>query len=299
MTTPTHVQPQANPLPVSPKVVKPISLPTLKPLRLLKRRYRVGRKLGAGGFGSVYQAEDTLLEMPVAMKVVRQDDESVLLLQKEARLLATLKHEALTSFVDLFEERGQWYLVMEYASGTSLRTLLQTQGAMPFSQVLQVAEGVFDVLDYLFHCQPTVIHRDIKPDNILLTPTNDLYLLDLGIACYPGPNKFIAGSPGYAAPEQWSEEGITPLMDIYATGVLLRELLTGKKPSTNRFALDPQRQASFAPDSSAYASLPEAQQAFCQLLDKMTEPYPAYRPSLDFVWSALEAIEQMPSPQAA
>lgn len=254
----------------------------LKPLCLLKNRYRILSKVGQGGFGTVYQAEDTLLGLVVALKVASVDEIAILHLRQEARHLACLKHTGIPAYHDLFEERGRWYLAMEWVDGSHIRV------GQPLSvrQVLWVGLQLCPILHYLhIGCYPPVIHRDIKPDDLRLSEAFQLYLVDFGISCLVGMNEVAEGSPGYAAPEQWIQGGqITQKADIHALGGTLREFLTGQIPeeqaSTNQRRLLAQEAG-----TSGYRELSD-------LLESMTTEAPEDRPDICEVWQKLEVLYQ-------
>ena len=261
---------------------------SLKPLQLVKKRYRIISQVGKGGFGTVYRAEDTLLGLPVALKAIGGDERCVLDLRREARHLARLKHVCIPSYLDFFEERGRWCLVMEWIEGGHVST------AQPLAlrQVVWVGKQVCNILHYLHaQCSPPVIHRDIKPSNIMLSAFHQLYLVDFGISCHPGPNEVIAGSQGYAAPEQWARGQITTKADIYSLGMTLRQLLTGQAPaeqaSTTHKAAS---QETHIP--TGWSEQPE----YCQLarlLAHMTAQFPDERPDVQEVERELENLHHL------
>jgi serine/threonine protein kinase len=261
----------------------------LKPLHVLKKRYRILSRVGQGGFGTVYQAEDTLLGLLVALKAIRKGDDEILHLRREARHLASLKHAGIPSYIDLFEERGRWYLVMEWVEGAHI----QVGQPLSVRQVVWVGIQVCSILYYLHVlCRQPVIHRDIKPANLRVSTSKQLYLVDFGISCHPGVNEAVAGSKGYAAPEQWKHGGqITPKADIYALGMTLRHLLTGQAP---------REQASTTQKPFSQVMLPQAQQAestgghdLVNLLERMTAEAPNDRPDVREVWQELEGLHRM------
>jgi WD40 repeat protein len=185
---------------------------------LLHQRYRLLHRLGTGGFGAVYQAEDTQLGgRPVAVREMRpqndlNDQENADVIEafkKEALLLAELMHPNLPRIYDHFNEGRNWYLVMDFIEGETLEEYLgkTARGYLPLSEVLDIGLQLCDVLDYLHTRQPPVIFRDLKPLNVMRTSSGHLYLIDFGIARHfkPGQMKdtIAFGSPGYAAPEQF------------------------------------------------------------------------------------------------
>jgi predicted Ser/Thr protein kinase len=220
---------------------------------LLKGRYRLLVRLGAGGFGAVYRAEDTGLgNRVVAIKEMTQSGlkvaelaEAAKAFQREAYLLAGLNHPNLPYIYDHFKEAGRWYLVMEFIEGQTLETLLARAPAkrLPISDVLKIGLQLANVLDYLHTNQPPIIFRDLKPANVMLTATGQAYLIDFGIARIfkPGQAKdtLIIGTPGYLAPEGYGKAQTTPRSDIYSLGATLHHLLSGSEPSDRPFFFAP------------------------------------------------------------
>ncbi len=223
---------------------------------MLNRRYRVVAQVGKGGFGAVYQAEDTYFgNRPVAVKEMSQSSlspqelaEATRAFKQEALLLAGLKHPNLPSIYDQFYDGGRWYLVMDFIDGETLETLLEQakDGKLPPEQALHIAIQACSVLDYLHTRQPPIIFRDLKPANIMLTANGHIYLIDFGIARHfkPGQTKDTAalGSSGYAAPEQYGKAQTTPRADLYGLGATLHQMLTGDDPSLSPFHFAPLRQ---------------------------------------------------------
>ncbi|HCI81151.1 MAG TPA: hypothetical protein DHW02_15850, partial [Ktedonobacter sp.] len=154
---------------------------------------------------------------------------------REALFLARLRHPALPMLYDYFLEGGSWYLVMDYIPGPTLTDYLRQQGSLPPLEALNYAMQLCDVFDYLHKQSPPIIFRDLKPSNIILTPTGTLMMVDFGIARYfkPGQGNDTTdfGSPGYASPEQYQTEGQTDARsDLFSLGVLLHEMVSGERP---------------------------------------------------------------------
>ncbi len=222
------------------------------PQVLLRQRYRVLAQVGKGGFGAVYKAADTQLgHRVVAVKEMSQIGlstqelgEATESFQREAMLLASLKHPNLPRVYDQFLEEGRWYLVMEFIDGETLETMLDRRGGrLPLEEALHLAQELCAALGYLHTRQPPVIFRDLKPSNVMLTPDKQVYLIDFGIARHfkPGQVKdtIAFGSPGYAAPEQYGKAQTTPRADMYGLGALLHQLITGADPSDAPFRFAP------------------------------------------------------------
>ncbi|HEX6778819.1 MAG TPA: serine/threonine-protein kinase, partial [Ktedonobacterales bacterium] len=220
--------------------------------RLIHGRYRLVRQLGVGGFGAVYQAEDTTLgnrlvavkEMSPRGLTTEEAREATQAFQREALLLAGLAHPSLPRIYERFEEDGRWYLVMDFIAGETLEVYLDKRGGnLPVKEALQMALQLAEVLGYLHSRQPPIIFRDLKPSNIIRTPDGQLALVDFGIARFfkPGQSKdtIAFGSPGYAAPEQYGKAQTTPRSDVFSLGALLHQMLTGIDPSEKPFRFAP------------------------------------------------------------
>ncbi len=220
---------------------------------LLNQRYHILSKVGEGGFGAVYKAEDTAFdnrlvavkEMSDAGLSAQELAEASAAFKRETLLLAKLMHPNLPSIYDHFAEQGHWYVVMDFIEGETIETRLnQTpHGYLPIAQVLEIGIQLCSVLDYLHTRQPPIIFRDLKPSNIILTSDGYIYLIDFGIARHFKPGKardtIAFGSPGYAAPEQYGKTQTTPHADIYSLGVTLYQMLTGIDPTQTPFQFTP------------------------------------------------------------
>jgi predicted ATPase/class 3 adenylate cyclase len=212
----------------------------LAPETLLQNRYRIVRLIGKGGMGAVYEAIDQRLNVAVALKQTSlggtQFDAAF---KREARLLATLRHPALPVVSDYFSEDNQHFLVMQLIQGADLATLLaQHDAPFPLHEVLRWADQLLDALEYLHRQKSPIIHRDIKPQNLKLTPEGALILLDFGLArgaalarAETEPLHSMYGfTPQYAPLEQIRGEGTGPRSDLYALAATLYHLLTNLKP---------------------------------------------------------------------
>lgn len=203
------------------------------PSTLMANRYRIVGHLGQGGMGSVYEAEDQRLGHRVVLKKEMQvnGQAKYQLLKNEKRLLAQLRHLALPRVIDYFTEGDGQYLVMEYVPGDNLDHLIKVRHApFPMSQVLDWTGQLLNVLDYLHSRRPPIIHNDIKPANLRLTPENYLVLLDFGLATLKG-EAVLGFTRRYAPLEQIGGRGTDERSDLYALGVTLYYLLTGTLPA--------------------------------------------------------------------
>jgi serine/threonine protein kinase len=211
----------------------------IPPDAILENRYRVVRQLGRGGMGAVYEAIDLRLGHTVALKQSLSNDPKVLKqFAREARLLAHLNHPVLPRVSDYFIDNSRAFLVMQFVAGEDLATLLAHQpGPLPRHTVVAWADQLLDAIIYLHTHDRQIIHRDIKPHNLKITPSGKIALLDFGLAKAQRraedetqANSIYGYSPRYAPLEQIHDTGTGPQSDIYALGATLYHLLTGAKP---------------------------------------------------------------------
>jgi serine/threonine protein kinase len=208
---------------------------TLEPGSLLHNRYRIEGRLGKGGMGAVYLAQDETLGLKVAVKEnLNLNPESERQFKREASLLAGLKHQNLPRVTDHFILEGRQYLVMDYVEGEDLHTRSKREPPSP-KEVLGWAAGVMDALSYLHRLQPPIIHRDIKPANIKLTPDGEVLLVDFGLAKVFDHQQTSTGArgltPGYSPPEQYGSGRTDARSDQYAMAATIYALMTGRAPA--------------------------------------------------------------------
>jgi tRNA A-37 threonylcarbamoyl transferase component Bud32 len=197
------------------------------------QRYEILTKLGRGGMGVVYKARDTRLERDVAIKVLRTtSSEEAARLSQEAKAAATLNHPGIVTIHDFEAGFDGYFIAMEYVPGEALEDLLKSDPEQVRSRLALLLLRVADAISYA-HSRH-VIHRDLKPGNILVTPDHDVKILDFGIAARldrgDGEKVSISGTPFYMAPEQIQGEPPTPATDIYAFGATAFHLATGRPP---------------------------------------------------------------------
>ena len=208
---------------------------------LLQKRYRIVRELGHGGMGTVYEAIDERVNCVVAVKEARlgQARAAREAFQREAALLANLRHPALPKVTDYFSENDFDFLVMEFIPGYDLAELLDLRGIpFPQSQVLRWAYELLNVLEYLHGQEPPILHRDIKPSNLKLTKTGEIFLLDFGLAkgsfgqmpTLVTSESVHGYTPVYASLEQILSSGTDVRSDIYSVGATLYHILSGVAP---------------------------------------------------------------------
>jgi eukaryotic-like serine/threonine-protein kinase len=206
--------------------------------QLVDNRYRVIRPLGSGGMAEVYLAHDDVLDRDVALKVMSNryssDGEFVERFKREAQSAAALSHPHIVSIFDRGEsEDGTYYIAMEYLSGGTLKDRILTRGALPARTAAAVALQIAQALRAAH--ERGVIHRDIKPHNILITDSGDVKVTDFGIARAASSSTMtktgsILGTAHYISPEQAMGEPVGPASDLYSLGIVLYEMLTGELP---------------------------------------------------------------------
>jgi len=211
------------------------------PGTLIQNRYRVIRQLGRGGMGTVYEAADERLDTVVALKESHFTEERLQKqFEREARLLAKLRHPAMTRVIDSFAEGDGRFLVMDFIAGEDLWERLQRNGGpFPLHKVLAWADQLLDALDYLHHQKQPIIHRDIKPHNLKLSEAGQIILLDFGLA--KGAAGQVSGvttlasvfgyTLNYAPLEQIQGTGTDPRSDLYSLAATLYHLATGVLPT--------------------------------------------------------------------
>ena len=209
---------------------------TLQPGFLLNARYRIDEVIAQGGMGAIYRAYDTALQIRVAVKEnFYTGEEHNRQFRREAVILADLRHPNLPRVTDHFAvpDQGQ-YLVMDYIEGDDIRQMVQTRGRLDEAEVIRIGVGVCQGLAYLHSRNPPIIHRDIKPGNVKVSPNGGVFLVDFGLAKVAGSGQNTstgaqALTPGYAPPEQYGQ-GTETRSDIYALGATLYAALTGQVP---------------------------------------------------------------------
>ncbi len=219
---------------------------------LLNNRYRIESILGQGGMGAVYRAMDEHLDVPVAIKEnLFLSEEYVRQFYREATILAKLRNENLPSVRDYFFIKGQGqYLIMDYIAGEDLRQRIERVGLLPEMDVAIIGVEICNALNYLHSLNPPIIHRDIKPGNIKISPQGEIILVDFGLAKFFLDNQATttgarAMTPGFSPPEQYGTARTDERSDIYSLGATLYAAITGKIPedglsrATNKAGLSP------------------------------------------------------------
>ena len=229
--------------------------------------YRIVEKIGEGGMGAVYRAVDEMLDREVAVKAIRpelvREPEIVERFRTEARVLARIQHPAIATIYSFFQEGGEMFLAMEFVRGRPLSEVLAAERALPWRRAVPLIASALDGIEQAH--RSGIIHRDLKPDNLMLTEAGTLKVMDFGIARMPGSSHLtrtglLIGTLRYIAPEQIRGEEVDRRTDVYALGVVLYQMLTGRVPfdgPTDFAILKAQIEDPPAPPRSLAPDLPE------------------------------------------
>jgi tRNA A-37 threonylcarbamoyl transferase component Bud32 len=199
--------------------------------------YRIVEKVGEGGMGTVYRAVDLMLEREVAIKAIRpelsREPEIVERFRAEARMLARWSHPAIATIYSFFVEGDDLFLVMEFVRGRSLSWLLKGSGPLPWERAVPLLAGALDGIEQAHRAG--IVHRDLKSDNLMITESGVVKVMDFGIARLIGSSRLtrtglLVGTLHYMAPEQIRGEAVDRRADVYALGAVLYEMLTGRVP---------------------------------------------------------------------
>lgn len=229
--------------------------------------YKIIEKIGEGGMGAVYRAVDVMLEREAAIKAIRPDlarePQIAERFHAEARTLARLHHPAIAMIYSFFHDGDDLYLAMEYVRGTSLSKVLRDGGRLPWETAVPLLASAFDGIEQAH--RTGVVHRDLKPDNLMLTEAGTLKVMDFGIARVVGSSHLtrtglLVGTLRYMAPEQIRGEEVDRRTDIYSLGTVLYEMVTGHTPfqgGSDYAILRAQIEDVPAPPSETVLGLPE------------------------------------------
>ena len=204
---------------------------------IFNKRYRVIEKIGGGGMADVYRAEDLELGRVVALKIPHKQfasDEGFLeRFRREARAAAKLNHPNIVSIYDVGQENGVYFIVMEYVKGVTLKKLIQKDAPLSTEKVVHIAMQIAKAMEFAHEHE--IIHRDIKPQNVIITDTGEIKVTDFGIARAGSTSTMtqtgaILGTAHYISPEQAQGSVVGPTTDIYSLGVVIYEMATGELP---------------------------------------------------------------------
>jgi serine/threonine-protein kinase len=203
-------------------------------------KYELLEPIGRGGYGTVYHARETVLDVERAIKVLHPplaaDPVFIERFRKEARIAARLEHPHIVPVYELDEAQGNYFLVMKYMPGGSLKDLLAKQGHLPFERAVEITRQVAEALDYAYNRPEKLIHCDLKPGNILFDEDGSVCLADFGFAKALAEASLsgstgsggVIGTPHYIPPEVWRGKPVSPATDVYSLACVFYEMLTGK-----------------------------------------------------------------------
>jgi hypothetical protein len=261
---------------------------------LALRRYRLGRRLGAGGFGAVHEAFDERLERWVAVKVIPADGAAPERARREAKAAAGLDHPGIVGLYDAGEEAGARYLVCELVEGPTLAAL-EAAGGLTDRDVLRIGLALCDALEHA-HARG-VVHRDVKPQNVLVPDDPRSWrgaakLTDFGVAMLAGDDPLtrtgdVVGTLAYMAPEQASGAHVDEQVDLYATALVLYEALAGHHPVRGASPAETARRVG-RPVEPLERRRPDLPEELCEALDTALLADPARRGTLADLGDALE-----------
>ena len=213
--------------------------------QLIDDRYKIIKTIGEGGMANVYLAYDTILQREVAVKILRgdlaEDEKFVRRFQREANSASSLKHPNIVEVYDVGEDDGKYFIVMEYINGKTLKSLIKKRGALTLEEVIDIMLQLTSAVSCAHDSY--IIHRDIKPQNVMILEDGRVKITDFGIAMALNNNELtqtnsVMGSVHYLPPEQANGSGSTIKSDIYSLGILMFELLTGKIPFKGENAVE-------------------------------------------------------------
>jgi serine/threonine-protein kinase len=250
------------------------------PGAILGGRYRVVGRLGRGGMGEVYRADDLKLGQPVALKFlppeVDRDPAKLMQLHTEVRMARQVSHPNVCRVYDIDEVDGHTFLSMEYIDGEDLSSLLKRIGRFPSDRALEIARQICAGLAAAH--ERGIIHRDFKPANVMLDGSGKVRITDFGLAGASG-EAIRAGTPAYMAPEQLAGSEVTARSDIYSLGLVLYEIFTGQRALEGKNLaelINKREQAAFVPPSALVKDLePEIERTILRCLQLSPSARPA------------------------
>ncbi len=265
-------------------------------------RYELEELVGTGGMSSVYRAHDRMLERKVALKILHYhlggDDEYVERFRREARAVAQLAHPNIVTVIDRGEDDGRQFIVFEYVDGQTLKEVVDAEGALPIDEVLRLGTGIASGL--AFAHEHGIVHRDVKPQNVLMNGDGRAKVTDFGIARSLDVERGVTetgtvlGTSNYIAPEQASGQPVDDRSDVYSLGVVLYELLTGEVPFPGESFVAVAMQHINEPPPSVLERRPDAPVRLAHLVDAMLIKDHTLRPSMDEVVAELDSMRNDP-----
>jgi len=252
--------------------------------RLLDGRYELLERVGGGGMGTVYRAHDRLLRAAIAVKLIRREctarPEAVERVRREILLARDIAHPNVVRVYHLGEFEGQTYITMEWMGGSTLADVIAKESPVGFARGIGIATRIASALQAAHAVR--VLHRDIKPSNVLLDEAGEPHLSDFGLARLVGDASLTShgtflGTPDYASPEQAATLPLDERSDLYSLGVLLFELVTGRRPFVSTAAVDVLTQHRSAPPPDPRTLRPEVPPDLAELVLRCLEKDPPRR----------------------
>ena len=247
-------------------------------------RYQIIKTLGEGGMANVYLAHDEILDRNVAVKVLRgdlaNDEKFVRRFQREALSASSLSHPNIVEMYDVGEDDGGYYIVMEYVDGKTLKQVLKSRGKLSVTEVVDI---MLQLTDGMAHAHDSyIIHRDIKPQNIMMLSNGVIKITDFGVATALNSTQLtqtnsVMGTVHYLPPEQANGKGSTIRSDIYSMGIMMYELLTGHVPYKGESAVEIALKHLKEPIPSIRKELPSIPQSIENIILKATAKNPKNR----------------------
>ncbi|WP_182199112.1 Stk1 family PASTA domain-containing Ser/Thr kinase [Paraliobacillus salinarum] len=252
--------------------------------RLLSERYQVIRMIGGGGMANVYLGHDTILDREVAIKVLRleyaNDDEFISRFHREAQSATSLSHPNIVNIYDVGEEDNIYYMVMEHVEGVTLKKYIQLYGPIPVQESIEIMKQLTAAMEHAH--ENNIVHRDIKPQNILINDYGQAKITDFGIALALSATSLtqtnsVLGSVHYLSPEQARGGMATNKSDIYSLGIVFFEMLTGHIPFSGQSAVSIALKHLQANTPSVREWDPDIPQSIENIVLKATTKDPFYR----------------------
>lgn len=264
-----------------------------------ENKYLIKETIATGGMATIYKGVQISLNREVVIKKLHphlgQDANFVKRFKREAAILAKLKHENIVSIIDFYEKENDKFIVLEYIKGKSLKNLINEKGKIPFDYALIIIKDILKGLNYI-HSQQ-ILHRDLKPDNIMLSENGTAKITDFGLAFgkelinVTNPGTYL-GTPSYFPPEQLMGNQITVSSDIFSLGITIVEMITGKNPFEGKDQFETINNILYFKNVSFEYDSDKIPPLFIETLNSMLNRDPSRRPvSCQDILNTLEKIQ--------